>query len=81
MKTLLVVLVLPALLASGGCSRHVVINPDRVSRYNDIAWTVVSVPGSAAPAEPVPPPRIPLPPSSPSGTPTAPPATPAAPPR
>lgn len=64
------VFALLGLVALTGCSRHVVIDPDRVFRHNDREWTVKSTPGSAPSGAAA------LPPSSPTATPTAPPPSP-----
>jgi hypothetical protein len=32
-----------------GCARHVVVNPEEVSRYNSPEWVVKSAPAKSAP--------------------------------
>ncbi|MEP6879749.1 MAG: hypothetical protein ABI865_12970 [Nitrosospira sp.] len=43
-----IVILILALFGIVGCARHVVVNPDEVSRYNSPDWVVKSAPAKSA---------------------------------
>ena len=43
-----IVILILALFGIVGCARHVVVNPEEVSRYNSPDWSVKSAPAKSA---------------------------------